>query len=56
MDQQTIDDFGIIVDNPDGQELKELDIDEAVKTIRVPHSLFNRFTIYPFTSQPVLKN
>ena len=45
MDQQAIDDFGIIVDNPDGQELKELDIDEAVKTIRVPHSLFNKFVI-----------
>ena len=43
MDQQPIDDLGVIVNDREGQEPKDLNIDEAVLPIRVPNSIFDKF-------------
>ena len=42
MKQQPIDDFGVIVNDSEGQEPKELNIDEAVLPIHFPHSMFDK--------------
>ncbi len=43
MDKEPIDDFGVIVNDRDGQQPKEFNTDEAVLPIRVPHDIFDKF-------------
>ena len=43
MKQQPIDDFGIIVNDSEGQEPKKLNIDKAILPIHFPHSRFDKF-------------
>ena len=43
MDQQPIEDLGVIVNDREGQEPEDLNIDEAVLPIRVPHTMFDKF-------------
>ena len=43
MDKEPIDDFGVIVNDRDGQQPKEFNTDEAALPIRVPHDIFDKF-------------
>ena len=43
MDQQPINDFGVIVNDRKGQEAKELNTEEAIIPLRVPDAIFDKF-------------
>lgn len=40
---EQITDLGVIVNDREDQETKELNIDEAVLPVRVPHAIFDKF-------------
>ena len=43
MDQQAINDFGVIANERVGQEAKELNTEEAIIPLRVPDAIFDKF-------------